>query len=105
MADIFISYSKKHAALTESLARDLDAEGFTTWWDTNLLPDDAFFPQRIRDEIKVAGAVIVIWAEHSVASRWITPKRRKGMSRASCFSSATMRSTRGSCLCPSSRAT
>ena len=46
MADIFISYSKKHAALTGELARDLEAEGYTTWWDTNLLPDDGFFPER-----------------------------------------------------------
>jgi len=30
MADIFISYSKKHADLTEALARDLEAEGYTT---------------------------------------------------------------------------
>jgi hypothetical protein len=27
MADVFISYSKKHAQLTEDLARDLEAEG------------------------------------------------------------------------------
>jgi hypothetical protein len=34
MADIFISYSKKHAQLTVDLARDLEVEGYTTWWDT-----------------------------------------------------------------------
>jgi hypothetical protein len=43
MADIFISYSKKHSQLTEDLARDLEAEGYTTWWDASLLPDDVFF--------------------------------------------------------------
>ncbi len=71
MADIFISYSKKHAPLTEELARDLEAEGYTTWWDTRLLPDDVFFPDSIRNEIAAAKAVIVIWAEHSIASRWV----------------------------------
>jgi serine/threonine protein phosphatase PrpC len=78
MADIFISYSKKHAALTEELARHLEASGYTTWWDTSLLPDDVFFPQTIRDEIKAAKAVIVIWAEHSVISRWVHSEATEG---------------------------
>ena len=78
MADIFISYSKKHAALTEALARDLEAEGYTTWWDTNLLPDDGFFPETIRAEIAAAKAVIVIWAEHSVTSRWVYSEASEG---------------------------
>jgi formylglycine-generating enzyme required for sulfatase activity len=78
MADIFISYSKKHAALTEALARDLEAEGYTTWWDTNLLPDDGFFPETIRAQIAAAKAVIVIWAEHSVASRWVYAEASEG---------------------------
>src|SRR5262249_15858652 len=71
MADVFISYSKQHAQLTQALARDLEAEGYTTWWDTGLLPDDVFFPQTIRTEIKAAKAVIVVWAEHSVNSEWV----------------------------------
>ena len=78
MADIFISYSKKHAALTGELARDLEAEGYTTWWDTNLLPDDGFFPETIRAEIAAAKAVIVIWAEHSVTSRWVYSEASEG---------------------------
>jgi hypothetical protein len=52
MADIFISYSKRQARLTEDLARDLEGEGYTTWWGTSLLPDDTFFPQTIRTEIE-----------------------------------------------------
>jgi formylglycine-generating enzyme required for sulfatase activity len=78
MADIFISYSKKHSQLTEALARDLEAEGYTTWWDTNLLPDNVFFPETIRTEIKAARAVIVIWAEHSVTSRWVYSEATEG---------------------------
>ncbi len=71
VADIFISYSKQHAQLTIDLAADLAIAGYTTWWDTGLLPDDTFFPQRIKDEIDAAKAVIVIWAEHSVKSQWV----------------------------------
>jgi hypothetical protein len=70
MADVFISYAKKHAQLTEDLARDLEAEGFTTWWDTSLLPGDEF-PEQIKHEIDAAQAVIVIWTESSVDSPWV----------------------------------
>jgi formylglycine-generating enzyme required for sulfatase activity len=78
MADIFISYSKQHAQLTEDLARDLEAEGYTTWWDTSLLPDDVFFPETIRTEIKAAKVVIVIWTEHAVTSRWVYSEATEG---------------------------
>jgi hypothetical protein len=78
MADIFISYSRKHAQLTVDLARDLEAEGYTTWWDTSLLPDDVFFPETIRAEIAAAKAVIVIWAEHSITSRWVYSDANEG---------------------------
>ncbi len=71
MADIFISYAKEDRRLTEELARDLQAEGYTTWWDTRLLPDDELFWKRIQAEIEAAKAVIVIWSEHSIGSRWV----------------------------------
>lgn len=57
---IFFSYSKKYAQLTIDLARDLEAEGYTTWWDTSLLPGDEF-PDEIKRQIHAAKAVIVIW--------------------------------------------
>ena len=70
MADVFISYAKKHAQLTQDLARDIEAKGFTTWWDTSLLPGDGF-PEKIKQEIDVAKAVIVVWTESSVTSSWV----------------------------------
>jgi hypothetical protein len=33
---------KKHAQLTEELARDLEAQDYTSLWDTSLLPGDKF---------------------------------------------------------------
>ena len=38
MADIFISYSKMQEHLTRELAQVLEAAGYSTWWDTSLLP-------------------------------------------------------------------
>jgi TIR domain-containing protein len=70
MADVLISYAKRHARLTEDLARDLEAEGFSTWWDTSLLPGDEF-PEEIARQIDAAKVVIVIWADASVESPWV----------------------------------
>ena len=70
MADVFISYAKRHAHFTEELARDLETEGFTTWWDTSLLPGDEF-PEEIACQIDAAKVVIVIWTEASVESPWV----------------------------------
>ncbi len=70
MADIFISYSKNYTRLTEELARNLEAEGYITWWDTSLLPGDEF-PDEIKRQLDAAKAVIVIWTESSVNSQWV----------------------------------
>jgi hypothetical protein len=53
MADIFISYSRDDRALTEALAPDLEACGYTVWWDTGLLsgqhfPDEAHEALRLK---------------------------------------------------------
>jgi hypothetical protein len=42
MADIFISYSKESRSETERLARELQAKGFTVWWDTRLVAGESF---------------------------------------------------------------
>ncbi len=78
MADIFLTYSKQHAALTESLARDLEAAGYTSWWDTRLLPEEGGLPERIRTQIAAAKTVIAIWAEHSAGSPWVRAEANEG---------------------------
>ena len=42
MADIFISYAKADRPLASKLAAMLEAEGWTTWWDTGLTIGDDF---------------------------------------------------------------
>jgi hypothetical protein len=43
MADVFISYAKPDRPLALKLAAILEAEGWTTWWDTTLIPGDDFY--------------------------------------------------------------
>jgi hypothetical protein len=42
MADVFISYAKPDRPLASKLAAMLEAEGWTTWWDTSLTIGDDF---------------------------------------------------------------
>ena len=70
LADIFISYSQSAPQATEKLAEDLAKAGYTVWFDTRLLPMDVFW-KVIRDEIKAAKAVIVIWSARAIDSEWV----------------------------------
>jgi len=70
MADIFISYSKSDREVTEALARDLEAAGYSVWWDTSLVPGDVF-KDVILEKIAGARAAIVIWTKGSVKSEWV----------------------------------
>jgi hypothetical protein len=70
MADVFISYSKSRRALTHALARHLEAEGFSVWWDTELLPADNFRAE-INRQLDLATAVIIVWTPESIKSEWV----------------------------------
>jgi len=65
MADIFISYAKTDRPLALKLAAMLEAEGWTTWWDTSLTIGDDF-RNEIMTELGQARAVIVIWTDASI---------------------------------------
>jgi TIR domain len=70
MADIFISYSKARSDLTRTLAADLEAQGLTVWWDTEMLAGESF-RQRIQQELKTCKAAIVVWTPQSVTSDYV----------------------------------
>jgi hypothetical protein len=70
VADVFISYSQARRDLTEALAADLEAQGYTVWWDTKLIAGKRF-TEVINRELDAARAVIVIWTPDSIASDWV----------------------------------
>src|SRR5262245_17493278 len=70
MADIFISYAKTDRPLALKLASMLEAEGWTTWWDTSLTIGDDF-RNEIMTQLGRARAVIVIWTDTSIKSDWV----------------------------------
>jgi hypothetical protein len=70
MADIFISYSKQDRRLAAKLSTWLEAQGWTTWWDTGLVGGEDF-RKVIMAELEKARAVIVIWTDSSIESDWV----------------------------------
>src|SRR5262249_54828279 len=80
MADIFISYSKGSAAQTEQLAKELEAKGFSVWFDTSLVPGDSF-RDVIMSELAQARAAIVIWDAASVKSEWVCSEASRARAR------------------------
>ena len=70
MADIFISYSQADRDWVEKLARLIEKEGFTVWWDIKVLPGDEFGDLVVK-EIATSKCVVVVWSKHSVQSDWV----------------------------------
>jgi hypothetical protein len=70
MAEVFISYAKAGRNLAQQLAANLEAQGWTTWWDTGV---DA--PRGARDaierELESAQKVVVLWSKASIASPFV----------------------------------
>jgi hypothetical protein len=80
MADIFITYSKSSKAQTEQLAKELQAQGHSVWWDTSLVPGDSF-RNVILSELEQARAAIVIWDTDSVKSEWVCSEASRARAR------------------------
>ena len=67
---VFISYSSKHRALTEELAAHLEGCGLDVWWDRALVARGPFDVQ-IKEQLRTAGCIVVLWTDGAVASEWV----------------------------------
>jgi TolB-like protein/Tfp pilus assembly protein PilF len=75
MADIFVSYSRTDKARVAPLVAALEAEGWSVWWDPEIVPGQDF-DSLIATALAAAKAVIVVWTPASVASRWVRGEAR-----------------------------
>ena len=78
--EIFISYANEDEARVEPLARLLEAEGWSVWWDRDI-PVGRTFDEVIEEALDAARCVIVVWTEESVASRWVKTEAGEGAAR------------------------
>src|SRR5215472_3187648 len=75
MADIFVSYARADKARVAPLVAALEGQGWSVWWDPEIVPGQEF-DRLITRELEVAKAVVVVWTPASVESRWVRGEAR-----------------------------
>ena len=75
LVDVFLSYSRRDEAIAVRLAETLAAEGFAVWFDQSIRAG-ADWEQSLRGVLATAKAVLVVWSERSVLSRWVRIEAR-----------------------------
>jgi hypothetical protein len=69
-ADVFLSYSSKDGAEIESLADELGSKHISVWYDRGLIAGQPY-RDVLRQRIETVKAVVVLWTESSVRSKWV----------------------------------
>lgn len=80
MPDLFVSYSSANREIAREFATDLTAQGYTVWWDTQLLAGERF-RKAIFEQLDDSRAVIVIWTEASIVSDWVVAEAQRAHSQ------------------------
>ena len=80
MADIFLSYASEDRELIEPLVEILEAQGWTRWWDRELIAGPSF-AQKIQESLEQARCIVVAWSRHSVVSNWCRDEASEGIER------------------------
>lgn len=70
MADVFLSYARRDAALAERIALALGKAGWSVWFDREL-PAHRAYADVIATELECAAAILVLWSRASVESEWV----------------------------------
>lgn len=68
--DVFLSYSREDQATANQFADALGRAGFAVWWDQTLRSGEAY-DEVTEQALRSAKAVVVLWSQKSVASRWV----------------------------------
>ena len=70
MTDLFISYARGDRPIADRLAKAFEKLHWTVWWDRELVVGE-IFDKHIKEALKKARCVIVLWSSNSVSSDWV----------------------------------
>ena len=70
MTDVFLSYANEDRERAATLARSLEAAGWSVWWDRKIVAGHSF-DEAIERELETARSVVVLWSRSSVTSEWV----------------------------------
>ena len=79
-AHVFLSYSAHDRDMAARVARALEALQWRVWWDPDISAGQTF-DVTIADALRAAGAVVVLWSRHSIASEWVREEASEGKRR------------------------
>ena len=80
MSDIFISYASEDRDRVEPLAKVLEENGWSVWWDRRI-PTGKRFAKVIEEALSDTKAVVVLWTVNSVDSDWVQNEAAEGLRR------------------------
>lgn len=77
MPDIFISYNREDRETARLVANALEAEGLSVWWDAALRAGETY-DEVTEQNLRQAGAVVVLWSKRSSSSKWVRAEATVG---------------------------
>lgn len=77
MPDVFISYNREDRDRASVIANALEAEGFSVWWDAALRAGETY-DEVTEQNLRTAGAVVVLWSKRSSNSKWVRAEATVG---------------------------
>lgn len=80
MTDVFISYAREDGAQAERIAKGLEAQGLSVFWD-NEIPPGQTWADYIESKLNQCNVAVVLWSEHSTKSQWVREEARMGRSK------------------------
>lgn len=80
MANIFVSYARNDRKFAEKLAKALEAEGWSVFWDRTI-PTGKMWREVIGKALAEARCVVVVWSEYSIKSSWVQEEADHGRER------------------------
>lgn len=70
MPNVFLSYSREDQATARRFAEAFQQAGLSVWWDQTLTAGESY-DEVTEQALKSARAVVVLWSQSSVSSRWV----------------------------------
>ena len=80
MSDIFLSYASEDREHAEKLARALETQNLSVWWDRTIPPGRSF-DEVIDEAIAAARSMVVLWSNISIGKNWVLEEATDGRER------------------------
>lgn len=76
-SDIFLSYASEDRDRVRPLVEGLIEHGWSVWWDRRI-PPGMTWPEMIEQALSDTKAMVVVWTEASVNSKWVKIETSEG---------------------------